>query len=74
MIDQDEFALDLLKRHAPKFLRDARRTAKRTVSERTINVSLAQFDNTPLVLYAALYFAGRHGITIVVPPVPVIAP
>lgn len=68
MNDQDEYTLDLLTRYAAAFLRQAKKTRRRTTKERVIEISLKQFDNSPLVLYAVLSYAGRHGITIIVPP------
>ena len=68
MIDQDEYAVVLLKHHAPQFLRDAKKISKRPLSERLLEVTLVQFENAPTVLYAAAYYASKHGITIVLPP------
>jgi len=69
MIHPDEHAVDLLTEHAPEFLSKARDLQQRAGKDRhVLEITLDEFDNSPLVLYAALYFCGTHGITVTVEP------
>jgi hypothetical protein len=68
MTDQDQYVLELLTRYAPEFLRQAHAVRRRKDALRVIVLSLEQFDNSPLMLYVAISYAGRHGITITIPP------
>lgn len=69
MDDPDAYALDLLTRHAPQFLKQVNRKRLNPSKDPVIEISLDQFENSPLVLYAALHYAGRQGITVAVLPV-----
>lgn len=68
MIDPDQHALDLLARHAPDFLSAAQTVEQAADNKRRMKIRLDQFDNNPLLLYAALHFCAQHGITVIVLP------
>jgi hypothetical protein len=68
MDDLDSYALDLLTRHAPDFLRQAGIKLRDKTGDRRIEITLEQFDNSPLLLYAALLYAGSRGLTVTVAP------
>ncbi len=71
MSHTDAYAIKLLKTDAPEFLRAVRAAARHAdKSKRVVHTSLAPFEDNPLVLYAALFYARKRAVTVtVVPPV-----
>jgi hypothetical protein len=69
-------ALHLLRQGAPQFVKDVRRTLREgraSEGRLSLTVRLEDFDDDPMLLYAALWYACTEGIAVTVfidPPSP----
>jgi uncharacterized protein YlxW (UPF0749 family) len=65
----DAYILKLLRKNAPEVLREIRQAAKKAdASSRIVRLTLSQFEDNPLVLYAALALARTKGVIITFDP------
>lgn len=64
MPDPAQSAYEMLAEHAPDYLEEVAEVP----AGGAIEITLGRFENSPLVLYAAAYYANRRGIRLVIKP------